>query len=79
MRKLIGLSGLLLVLTSLSASAQLMDDQKFALQSYCGEGIKKYCPQVDVDDLDALWDCLSPHWDQMDPMCKATVQEIQEN
>ena len=79
MRRMIGLAVLALSLSTLTASAQLMDDQKFALEGYCGEGIKKYCPQVDTDDFNALWDCLSPHFDEIDPMCKATIQSIQDN
>ena len=54
-------------------------DQSFAVQGNCGQAIQQYCPQVDQQSFDALWQCLSPVFDKIDPMCKVTLQEIQNN
>ncbi|WP_342640057.1 hypothetical protein [Rhodoligotrophos ferricapiens] len=78
MRKAVGLAVVVFALSNGWASAQLMDDERYALQSYCGDAIEEYCPGVDADNVDSLWECLAPHFDKINPMCKVTLQEIQE-
>ena len=79
MKRIFKLAILVAVMVPGAASAQLMSDQSYAVQGNCGEAIKQYCPQVDTQNFDALWQCLSPVFDKIDPLCKATLQEIQEN
>ena len=79
MKKVAALATLVLMLSTLSASAILMQKQKFDLLGYCGDAIQRYCPRVDIDNFHALWACLSPHFMQINPMCKATLQDIQGN
>lgn len=79
MKRILGAAAVLAVMLPFTASAQLMEDQSYALQSNCGEAIKQYCPQVDQGNFDALWQCLSPNFENINPMCRTTLQEIQEN
>jgi hypothetical protein len=79
MKRILIATVMLTTMMPLAASAQMMGDQSYAIQNNCGEAITQYCPQVDQQSFDALWQCLSPYFDKIDPMCKATLQEIQED
>ena len=78
MKKLMTAAAIVLAFSTLTASAQLMEDEKFAMMGACGEGIERFCPNVATDSLDAVWGCLAPHFDQINPRCKAVLQEIQD-
>ncbi|MGF7159975.1 hypothetical protein FHS85_001598 [Rhodoligotrophos appendicifer] len=78
MKMILGTVSLALLLTSLSASAQLMEDERVAIEGACGEAIMRYCPRVDRDDFSAIWSCLSPHFMQISPYCKGVLQNVQD-
>jgi hypothetical protein len=79
MKRILAAGILLAAVMPMGASAQMTADQSFAVQGNCGQAIQQYCPQVDQQSFDALWQCLSPVFDKIDPMCKVTLQEIQNN
>ncbi|MGF7159542.1 hypothetical protein FHS85_001161 [Rhodoligotrophos appendicifer] len=79
MKKIFLLVSVAVTLSSQPASAILMQKQKFDLETFCGDAIRKYCPKVDRDSIHALWACLSPHFLGTNPLCKATLQQIQQN
>ncbi|WP_137389333.1 hypothetical protein [Rhodoligotrophos defluvii] len=59
------------------ASAQMMLDDQFEIKTACGEAVQRYCPRVDMTSINQLWTCLSPHFMQISPYCKATLQALQ--